>query len=75
LINSILFEPNLPENIIQLANKTHTWMGESIKFSVEYKTPFGKKRLFWNLIQPSQYYSRMYDHSTADNSGFALKDF
>jgi monoamine oxidase len=48
LINSILFEPNLPENIIQL-NKTHTWMGESIKFSVEYKTPFGKKRI---ILEP-----------------------
>jgi hypothetical protein len=32
-------------------------MGESISFSVEYKTPFGRKELFWNLIQ-SQYYSK-----------------
>jgi hypothetical protein len=48
LINSILFEPNLPEKYNQLANKTHTWMGESIKFSVEYKTP-GKKRI---ILEP-----------------------
>jgi monoamine oxidase len=76
LINSILFEPNLPENIIQLANKTHTWMGESIKFSVEYKTPFWKEKNYsGTLFSQASIIQEMYDHSTADNSGFALKGF
>jgi monoamine oxidase len=50
-------------------------MGESIKFSVEYKTPFGKKNYSGTLFSQANIIQEMYDHSTADNSGFALKDF
>ena len=76
LVNSIVFEPNLPENFMQLAKKTHTWMGESIKFSVEYKTPFWKEDNYsGTLFSQASIIQEMYDHSTADNSGFALKGF
>jgi monoamine oxidase len=27
----------------QLARKTHTWMGDSIKFAVEYASPFWRE--------------------------------
>jgi monoamine oxidase len=50
-------------------------MGGSIKFSVEYKTPFGKKRIILEPYSAKTIIQEMYDHSTADNSGFALKDF
>jgi monoamine oxidase len=50
-------------------------MGGSIKFSVEYKTPFGKKRIILEPYSAKPLFKKMYDHSTADNSGFALKDF
>jgi len=76
LVNSVVFEPNLPETFLQLAKKTHTWMGESIKFSVEYKTPFWKqKNHSGTLFSQASIIQEMYDHSTADNSGFALKGF
>lgn len=76
LVNSVVFEPNLPENFTQLAKKTHTWMGESIKFAVEYKTPFWKLNNFsGTLFSQASIIQEMYDHSTADNSGFALKGF
>ena len=76
LVNSVVFEPNLPENFTQLAKKTHTWMGESIKFAVEYKTPFWKQNNFsGTLFSQASIIQEMYDHSTADNSGFALKGF
>lgn len=76
LVNSVVFEPNLPENFIQLAKKTHTWMGESIKFAVEYKTPFWKQNNYsGTLFSQASIIQEMYDHSTADNSGFALKGF
>ncbi|MFV8321623.1 flavin monoamine oxidase family protein [Flavobacterium sp. LS2R12] len=76
LVNSVLFEPKLPDNFTQLAKKTHTWMGESIKFAVEYKTPFWKKNNYsGTLFSQASIIQEMYDHSTADNSGFALKGF
>ncbi|MFE3867342.1 flavin monoamine oxidase family protein [Flavobacterium sp. LS2P90] len=76
LVNSVVFEPNLPENFTQLAKKTHTWMGESIKFAVEYKTSFWKQKNYsGTLFSQASIIQEMYDHSTADNSGFALKGF
>ncbi|SHM79076.1 flavin monoamine oxidase family protein [Flavobacterium xinjiangense] len=76
LVNSVVFEPNLPETFLQLAKKTHTWMGESIKFAVEYKTPFWKQKNYsGTLFSQASIIQEMYDHSTADNSGFALKGF
>ncbi|MGZ9734527.1 flavin monoamine oxidase family protein [Flavobacterium sp. GNP002] len=76
LVNSVLFEPKLPDNFTQLAKKTHTWMGESIKFAMEYKTPFWKQNNYsGTLFSQSSIIQEMYDHSTADNSGFALKGF
>ncbi|SDG62846.1 monoamine oxidase [Flavobacterium omnivorum] len=76
LVNSVVFEPNLPENFTQLAKKTHTWMGESIKIAVEYKTPFWKQNNYsGTLFSQASIIQEMYDHSTADNSGFALKGF
>ncbi|TDE01346.1 flavin monoamine oxidase family protein [Flavobacterium sandaracinum] len=76
LVNSVVFEPNLTENFTQLAKKTHTWMGESIKFAVEYKTPFWKQNNYsGTLFSQASIVQEMYDHSTADNSGFALKGF
>jgi monoamine oxidase len=46
---TVVFEPNLPEDIVQVAKK-RTWMGESIKFAVEYTTPFWREKLFRHLV-------------------------
>ena len=76
LIKTVAFEPNLPEDIVQVAKKTHTWMGESIKFAVEYNTPFWREKNFsGTLFSHASIAQEMYDHSTFDNTGFALKGF
>ena len=76
LVQTIKFEPALPESIVQLAKKTHTWMGESIKFSVEYATPFWKEKNYsGTLYSQASIVQEMYDHSSPDNNGFALKGF
>jgi monoamine oxidase len=76
LVQNVSFEPNLPDSIIQLAQKTHTWMGESIKFAVEYKTPFWKENNFsGTLFSQASIIQEMYDHSNSDHSKFALKGF
>ena len=76
LVQSIAFEPPLPNSIQNLAKKTHTWMGESIKFAVEYETPFWRKQNYsGTLFSQASIIQEMYDHSNNDNNGFALKGF
>ena len=76
LVQTIKFETALPESIVQLAKKTHTWMGESIKFSVEYATPFWKEKNYsGTLYSQASIVQEMYDHSSPDSNGFALKGF
>jgi monoamine oxidase len=50
-------------------------MGESIKFAVEYATPFWEKKKICTLFSHASIAQEMYDHSTFDNTGFALKGF
>ncbi|WP_432222459.1 flavin monoamine oxidase family protein [Flavobacterium sp. TMP13] len=76
LVQTIGFEPQLPESIEKLAKKTHTWMGESIKFSVEYATPFWRTNNYsGTLFSQASIIQEMYDHSTFDHNGYALKGF
>ncbi len=76
LVQTINFEPSLPESFLQLAKRTHTWMGESIKIAVEYKTPFWRENHFSGaLFSHSSIVQEMYDHSTFDHKGYALKGF
>lgn len=76
LVQTIAFEPNLPESLLQLAKNTHTWMGESIKFAVEYPTAFWKENNFsGTLFSQASIIQEMYDHSSADHTKFALKGF
>jgi monoamine oxidase len=76
LIKTITFDPSLPESFITVAKKTHTWMGESIKFAVEYASPFWRENNFsGTLFSQASIIQEMYDHSSFDNSGYALKGF
>jgi monoamine oxidase len=76
LIKTITFDPSLPDTFITVAKKTHTWMGESIKFAVEYETAFWRENNFsGTLYSQASIIQEMYDHSTFDSSGFALKGF
>jgi monoamine oxidase len=76
LVQTVTFEPILPNSIQQLARKTHTWMGESIKFAVEYASPFWRENNYsGTLFSQASIIQEMYDHSTADNKGYALKGF
>ncbi|WP_299677924.1 NAD(P)/FAD-dependent oxidoreductase [uncultured Dokdonia sp.] len=76
LATSIQCSPKLPENITAIAKKTHTWMGESIKFGISYTSPFWKEHhwsgtLFSNIGPITE----MYDHSTLETNKYALKGF
>ena len=38
LVNSIKFSPQLDSEVTKIAKNTHTWMKDSIKFAIVYKT-------------------------------------
>ncbi|ALJ01140.1 flavin monoamine oxidase family protein [Rufibacter tibetensis] len=68
--------PALPKEFTSVLENTHTWMGESIKFAVEYERPFWREKGFsgsvfshFGLIQ------EMYDHTNLEETRFALKGF
>lgn len=76
LTTSIQFSPTLPEDITAIAKKTHTWMGESIKFGISYASPFWKEHhwsgtLFSNIGPITE----MYDHTSLESGKYALKGF
>ena len=75
-INSITFSPTLPSALLDVTNKTHTWMGESIKVGLTYKKPFWKAKgtsgTIFSSVGPIP---EMYDHSNKEETLFALKGF
>ena len=76
LVNSVAFTPELDTNLIQIANNTHTWMKDSIKFAVAYKTPFWREKelsgVCFSNVGP---FTEVYDHSSFKNDHFALMGF
>ncbi|HAO15588.1 MAG TPA: hypothetical protein DDE71_08530 [Tenacibaculum sp.] len=44
LASTIKFSPDLSEKSKQIRLKTHTWMADSVKFSIEYKEPFWRTK-------------------------------
>ena len=74
--DSIEFRPNLPETFNQLLQDTHTWMSDSIKFSMAYKDAFWKNQSFiGTLMSPHQIIQEMYDHSDLERDQNALVGF
>lgn len=76
LVNSIKIYPPLPKELTTIASKTHTWMGESIKFGISYTNSFWKENKYsgtvFSNVGPI---TELYDHSNVENDRFALKGF
>ncbi|HAS44420.1 MAG TPA: amine oxidase [Microscillaceae bacterium] len=76
LVETVEFSPALPESIANLCANTHTWMGESIKFAVEYSTPFWRERGFSGAIfSQVGIANEVHDHTNLEENTFALKGF
>lgn len=76
LTQTIDVSPPLSADVLDIAEQTHTWMGESIKVALTYKSPFWKAlntsgTIFSNVGPIPE----MYDHSNYEKSHFALKGF
>lgn len=76
MIDSVSFSPELPLAYKNLFSNTHTWMSDSIKFSVGFSSAFWKNNRFvGTLMSPKQIIQEMYDHSTKDQTQQALVGF
>ena len=74
--NRIIFEPELPESLMNVALKTHTWMEDSIKVALTFSQPFWEEQniprtLFSNVGPVTEFY----DHCDFKNSKYALCGF
>lgn len=76
LLNTIRFDTPLPEPLSQIAEATHTWMGESIKVGLTYKQPFWRNpKLSGTIFSNVGPIPEMYDHSNFEDNFYALKGF
>lgn len=76
LAQKIVFDPLLPDELTQIMGSTHTWMGDSIKFAVEYDNPFWRKKGYSGTVfSHAGIALEMYDHTNLEETQFALKGF
>ncbi|MFT5942796.1 MAG: monoamine oxidase, partial [Sediminicola sp.] len=74
--NTLTVSPSLPNDLKEIAQRTHTWMGDSIKVALSYKEKFwDQKQLSGTIFSNAGPISEMYDHSNVEDSLFALKGF
>jgi len=76
LINTIDFNGHLPKEIKDIAQMTHTWMGESIKIALSYDEPFWRSdSLSGTIMSNVGPIPEMYDHSNVEDNSYALMGF
>lgn len=76
IAQKIEFTPALPKTLITIMRSTHTWMGESIKFAIEYNQPFWRHKSFSGTIfSQTGIAQEVYDHTNSAEDRFALKGF
>lgn len=76
LTQTIDIQPNLSSELTNIAKNTHTWMGESIKVGLTYKTPFWReKHLSGTIVSNVGAIPEMYDHSNHQDNLYGLKGF
>lgn len=74
--NKISFEPALPNDVIHVAERTHTWMEDSIKIGLSYDQPFWQQdKIPATLYSNSGPITELYDHCNAERSTYALCGF
>jgi monoamine oxidase len=76
LYQKVEIDPPLPDSFQTIMAKTHTWMGESIKFGLTFRKPFWRdKNTSGTLFSNVGPITEMYDHSSFEDDRFALMGF
>lgn len=72
----ILFDPRLPNDLMEVASQTHTWMEDSIKVALTYDQPFWQQEnLAATLFSNDGPMTELYDHCNQERSRYALCGF
>ncbi|SCY09278.1 monoamine oxidase [Nonlabens sp. Hel1_33_55] len=76
-LNSQLeYDPELPQDYIDIAVNTHTWMQDSIKFGLGFKTAFWEQlNLPVTAFSNFAIASEIYDYSNINGDRFAIMGF
>jgi len=72
----IVFEPRLPNELMETAKQTQTWMEDSIKIALTYDQPFWQQEnLSGTLFSNTGPITELYDHCNHKRSKYALCGF
>ena len=75
-LNKVAVEPELPKELTGIMERTHTWMGESIKIGLGFEKAFwrgpNQSGTVFSNVGPV---SELYDHSSYEDDSHALKGF
>jgi monoamine oxidase len=76
LESTISFLPELSSESNLIRQKTHTWMADSVKFSIEYKQPFWREKGYAGLaISNVGLVREVQDHVNGENNAHGLVGF
>lgn len=76
LADRITFSPALPDAFYDVAARTHTWMGDSIKIGLRFSRPFWEAEGFSGTIMSNAGpLTELYDHCDPQRNVFGLKGF
>ena len=74
--NTVEVSPNLPSEVVNVMNQTHTWMGDSIKVSILFRNAFWKEgNLSGTIFSNVGPVTEMYDQSDVNSEFHALTGF
>ncbi len=72
----IQFSPNLPSDLMKILPTVQTWMSGSIKFVLEYDTPFWRNQGYSGMLYSHVgIVSEMYDHTNFEGTKFGFTGF
>ncbi len=73
---SIMFLPSLPEAVHNLLPTVQTWMAGSIKFTLEYDSPFWRNEGYSGMLYShAGIVAEMYDHTNYEENKFGFTGF
>jgi monoamine oxidase len=76
LAGQIYFSPQLPDALSQILPTVQTWMLGSIKFALEYSTPFWRKNGYSGMLYShTGIVVEMYDHVNIEENKFGFTGF
>ncbi|MEK6511197.1 NAD(P)/FAD-dependent oxidoreductase [Myroides odoratimimus] len=72
----IKFTPELPDSITSLLPTVQTWMAGSIKFTLEYSSPFWREKGYSGMLYShAGIITEMYDHTNFEENKFGFTGF